>query len=499
MTRRGYREVRGPDVSFIPHNGNPFGGFPFATTHSGPFDFLQEIPLVLYGPGFIANEGEISVEREVTLADIVPTIAELLGADLPPGAIGKPIHEALLPRRERSRDLRLVMVVVWDGGGTNVLERWRDSTPYLRSLMERGTSIANAVAGTSPTVTPAIHATIGTGAWPRRHGIVNIQQRDDYGNVTYGFGIESPSLEPTLADTYDLATGNRALIGAVVKEAMHLPMLGHGSSIAGGDADIAVMVGSGEEGFGVLDTLEWFRVPGYVNALLPQLEGTIRRVDTDDGALDGLWMDHELPTTDSTKFGPNPVMTLFQTEVTKSIIANEGFGDDATADIFLTNYKEIDLVGHSFNFYSDEEASVLEYTDSELKQLTRYLDREVGRKRWAMIVTADHGQSPEPEAAGTWPIDVRLLTTSLNGFVGGEIKAVQHIKQNGVWLDPDVLAAQGVSLGDVSRFLMSLTIGDNAEGRRFPKSYRQRFDEPLFDTAFPSSALPKLIECTAGG
>ena len=500
--KRGHWRGRGPDINLAPHNGNPFGGFPVATTHSGPWPFLQRVPLVFYGPGFIAPRGEIALDREVTLADIAPTLAELLGTGAPDMATGRPIVEALVPKRDRSPNLRLIVTVVWDGGGRNVLERWGDSLPFLRSLIANGTSISNATVGTSPSVTPAVHATIGTGAFPERHGIVNILQRED-GVMVAGLGGSGPSsLEiPTLADTYDAETENVAKVGLVAKDAMHFPMLGHGSYLSGGDADIAVLLSRDIEG-PLLGTLgSWYTLPAYLDELNPRYAKAARKIDADDGKIDGAWMGHDLPDDPYVERGFNrtPALTLFQTEASKTILEREGFGEDDVPDLFFTNYKEPDYIGHTYNYYSEEVGRTLEYADEALHELVQFLERNVGEKRWALVLTADHGQSPLPEEAGTWPIRADNVESLITEFVGaGENGVVQHIKQNGVWLDRDVLEKKGVTLVDVSKFVLGLRIRDDAVGRDFPERYRDRFDEPLFDAAFPRAEIPRLIRCAGG-
>ena len=58
---------------FVPQEPNFVGtNFP----HSGPWDYLQDVPLFWYGPGIIPALGR--VERPVTLADVAPTQAKLL-------------------------------------------------------------------------------------------------------------------------------------------------------------------------------------------------------------------------------------------------------------------------------------------------------------------------------------------------------------------------------------------------------------------------------------
>ena len=497
-TLRGDYPGRGPDLSLISHRGNPFGDFTFSTTHSGPWNFLQRVPLLLYGPGFIRPQGRLHIGREVTLADVVPTLANLMDTPAPDTAVGHPVRSALKPRHRRSKDLRLIVTVVWDGGGSNVLQRWNESWPFLASLAARGTFVTNATVGSSPSVTPAVHATLGTGAWPSRHGIVNITQRDN-AYLTGSFESLSPEkLEAeTLADVWDRRTGNRAKVGLVAKDGLHLGMMGHGAYLPGGDHDVAAITGAGDAPWSPGTNELWYRLPDYLPSV-PGVEAAAASVDRDDGKLDGQWMGHRLPGdfVADPGFNKTPVETLHQTKISKVLLANEGFGEDRVTDMFFTNYKDIDYMGHAYNFFQPEVRETIEYADAELRELVGFVNAKVGENRWVLVLTADHGQAPLPQAVGDWPIDVQELTNDLGRFADRPaVQLVEHIKQTGVWLDRSLLGSPGVGLRDVANFLVGYTIKDNAGESPVPKAYRDRLGERIFDAVMPSSELRRALDC----
>ena len=124
--RRGYFAGRSPEILFVPREPSFFGAFT-STSHSGPWPYVQEVPLVFYGPGFIRAAGDIAPSRDVTLADLAPTLAELLDTHAPPGVQGRAVSEALLPEEERRGRPKLIVTLVWDGGGWNVLHQWPDA------------------------------------------------------------------------------------------------------------------------------------------------------------------------------------------------------------------------------------------------------------------------------------------------------------------------------------------------------------------------------------
>jgi len=63
------------------------------TTHGTPFSYDTHIPLVLMGPGIRAGRHHDTV----TLNDLAPTLATVLGVETPSGSSGRVLSEALLP------------------------------------------------------------------------------------------------------------------------------------------------------------------------------------------------------------------------------------------------------------------------------------------------------------------------------------------------------------------------------------------------------------------
>ncbi|HYO61198.1 MAG TPA: hypothetical protein VEU29_04815, partial [Actinomycetota bacterium] len=88
---RGFDPERSEDVTFVPLAPNYSGAFD-VTSHSGPWDYLQNVPLVLYGPGVIEDAGR--VKGAATLADVFSTAGALTGVDLPERA-GRVLEEAV--------------------------------------------------------------------------------------------------------------------------------------------------------------------------------------------------------------------------------------------------------------------------------------------------------------------------------------------------------------------------------------------------------------------
>ncbi|CAN5666345.1 hypothetical protein BH20ACT23_BH20ACT23_22740 [soil metagenome] len=496
---RGTEPSRSPDIITVPRTPNFYAGFPSGgfegTSHSGVWGYLQEVPLVLYGPGFIRSQGPVRLERPVTLADVAPTQARLLDPRVQIGGPGRPFIKALVPEGRRISSPKIILTVVWDGGGWNVLRRWRSEWPYLSKLARRGTSILGATVGSSPSVTPSVHATLGTGRYPRQHQVVDAQMRVG-GEVHASWARSSPKdLEaPTLADVYDPLTNNRAKIGMVAFRSWHLGMIGHGSFMRGGDKDVAVM---NHRDSRLFTQPHWYSLPAGLADPIGLQRGAAS-VDVFDGRRDGRWRDHDV-LADPSHIFESPAWPLYQTRLIEGLIEKDGFGRGGPTDLLYTNFKQIDLLGHAYNMLNREVGDAVHFSDVALKQLVRVLNREVGRKEWVLMLTADHGQQPNALSVGGWPIGTDELISDLTSHFGVGEEIVEIWRPTGVWLDHEEMKRADPTTDEIAQFLAGYTLRESAsEPAQVPEQFQSRLAERVFQAVFPSENLEEVWECGWG-
>lgn len=490
---RGYYPVRSPDLSFIPHEPHFFGQFKKVTTHSGPWDYLQTVPLVLYGPGFIREQGSISADRPVTVADLAPTFARLLGQPFPQRRPGKVLTSALVPKAERPGRPRIIVTVVWDGAGWNTLTEWPRTWPNLSRFIARGTSYEGAIVGSNPSVTPAIHANMGTGAFPKDHGIVSIPQRHR-GRIEDSWGRSSPrNLEiKTLADIYDQAVNNRAKVGLIAEQDWHLGMIGHGAYTKGGDRDFGILTHRFET------NEKYYAFPDYMRRV-PGFDADLRTIDLDDGKRNGRWLGHKLPENRSSGFA-NPVWSLYQMRMVRALLRRESFGHDRVPDLFYTNFKQIDKVSHAYFLQSTEMRKTIPYSDEALGDIVRWLNNNVGERRWVLAFTADHGVGPRFQDIGAWPIDIEELKRDVAVRFRVRVSDLfQSQRPQGFWLNAGTLRRQDITRDQIANFLLDYKIRHNVrQGQWVPSQYDEMMDDLLFAAAWPSARLTSVSDCHDG-
>lgn len=333
--------------------------------------------------------------------------------------------------------LRLVVVVVLDQFRAEYLttfaSHWRDG---FKTLLSEGAVFTRAAYPYLHTDTCAGHFTIGTGTMPRTHGMVsdlwwdrevrrNLECTDDEKSqpVTYGRASKLGksarySMVPSLAD--ELRAQRRArVVSLSLKSRSAIGLAGRG-----GDA-----VTWFEEGVGVG---AWVTSRAYATEPVPAVKAFLERdsFESDFGKVWTLRDPREMYRNPDAGVGERPRQPwtgLFPHEI-RGATGNRDdavalwraspFGDaylgrmaaamvdafqlgarDAT-DFLGVGFSASDAVGHPFGAASRELEDTVARQDDVLGALIRHLDSKVGRERYVLALSADHGVSDVPVVRG---------------------------------------------------------------------------------------------------
>jgi hypothetical protein len=467
---------------------------PFTTSsHPNPWNYTAHVPLVFYGPGYVPRAARI--EQPTDVAALAPTYAALLHMN-DFRADGRLLPQ-IVDEAARGEPPKVIVTVVIDGGGWNVLQEHPEQWPTIARLSARGASYVNATIGSAPSITGAIHATMGTGFYPRHHGIPGNQMRGPDGRNTdaWQHKADPEYLErPTVSELWDRANGNRPWVGTVSYEGWHLGMIGHGAALGGGDHDVAVLWDSADNAWWTNE--DFYELPSYLETTdIDRLEFYEQGLDRRDGLEDGTWFGHTLEELQEETTRPGtPAFVRFTGDALVDVLREEPIGDDDLTDLFWVEMKMPDYAGHAWNMLRPEEGDVLYETDRQIARIKAELDRGVGPGNYVLAITADHGQQPLPELFGGWRINSYELTRDIEARFGSDI--VEKVTTVDMFVNKDKVESLGIDLSDIARFLGTYTIGDNIRRGQpgedlVPKA---RLDERLFAGAFSTQYLRGLSE-----
>ena len=83
----------------------------------------------------------------------------------------------------------------------------------------------------------------------------------------------------------------------------------------------------------------------------------------------------------------------------KKCIEEEKLGADDVPDLLVVSFSSNDLIGHTWGPDSHEVLDVTLRSDVIVKDLLSHLDETVGKGRYLLALSADHGICPVPEVS----------------------------------------------------------------------------------------------------
>ena len=121
---------------------------------------------------------------------------------------------------------------------------------------------------------------------------------------------------------------------------------------------------------------------------------------------------------------------------------------EGVVDLLALSFSATDAIGHRYGAESQEAADAFVRLDDEMARLLDLLDRRVGKGRWWLALSADHGVAPLPEWATRVGLDAgRVRREDVEkalaaGFVGGG--AMEDVEDGSIYLSR--IAGQDPSL-----------------------------------------------------
>jgi len=295
----------------------------------------------------------------------------------------------------------------------------------FRRLYDEGVVYDAAAYAHSATETAVGHATLSTGALPREHGIVGnewsergvrVYAVDDAASELLGAGGSGKSPVRLLVDTIgDVLVSERphALVrGVSEKERSAILLAGHKGVAYWLDDGAGTFISSRYfverlpswvEAFGARQPAESYRAQGW-----QLLQPASAYVASDDhpweqrgGAVLGTVFPHAFGSVTGEQYlhaiKSTPAGDALTLAFVNALLDNEPLGKDRVADLLAVSFSSTDYVGHAFGPESREAEDNLLQLDRVLAQLFALLDERVGKGRYFVFLSADHGACESPE------------------------------------------------------------------------------------------------------
>ncbi|RMD99384.1 MAG: alkaline phosphatase family protein, partial [Calditrichaeota bacterium] len=311
-------------------------------------------------------------------------------------------------------------------------------------LLREGRIYTNAHHDHAITVTAAGHATIATGVFPSRHGVISNEWYDrkeqkvvycseDTASKILGY----PKLEGrSPARLLHTALGDWLKAHSPGSKVFAVSRKDRPAIMMGGKHPDGVYWYNRKDGRFVtseyyarnnptwLDAFNDLKLPDQYLAqgwkkLLPEEAYFVSREDKFDHEADGIHttFPHEFP---SEAGKPNadyyralqtsPFHDALLFELSKTIIREEQLGEDASPDLLFIGCSAADAIGHTYGPLSQESEDHFLRLDQYLGDFFTYLDKNIGKGNYVVVLSGDHGVLPLPEELQRRGFDSRRIT-----------------------------------------------------------------------------------------
>ncbi len=285
------------------------------------------------------------------------------------------------------------------------------------------------------TVTCAGHATIATGAFPSTHGIImnewwhrTVARRmpctddPDASSLPYGGGARDRVGHsghrlrlPTLADRLRAASPGSRVVTLSMKPRSSVMLAGHGGTAVTWFGDSNAWSTSSAFARQPLAEVDAFVAAHPVDRDRPVVWNRARNAKEYFGADESAFerprpawrttFPHPLtgpPGTSASEFfnlwERSPYGDAYLGALTADLVRRFALGQREVVDFLGVSFSSLDYAGHDFGPNSHEVQDTLIRLDATLGQLFADLDQTVGRDRYLVALSADHGVADIPEA-----------------------------------------------------------------------------------------------------
>ncbi len=301
-----------------------------------------------------------------------------------------------------------VVIVVDQLSAESFRELSPKSTGGIARLRQEGAVFHQTVFRAAPTVTSVGHATLSTGTYGATHGIVGNDWFDATGDFTRqstedkNFTIvgRTPSVNDATAATFLKVPTLSETVKAQQGQAKSVVVSGKDRSAiltAGKAADAAIWFDSQQPMF-VTSTAYATTLPAWLTAMNQRVLAAYEKVPKADSV-----KGKEESAAEDMAFQAS--IDAFEVDVALEAIDAFELGKDDVVDLLSISFSGHDRIGHHFGPDSAESHASFVSLDLQLGRLFAALDKKVGKNRYVVGFSADHGVGKKAEVLQARGID----------------------------------------------------------------------------------------------
>lgn len=192
----------------------------------------------------------------------------------------------------------------------------------------------------------------------------------------------------------------------------------------------------------------------------------------------------------------SPFGNDFLLELVKVAVAAEKLGQDEVPDLLTVSFSSNDSVGHCWGPDSQEVLDTTLRSDAMMAEFLKFLDATVGKGKYLLCLTADHGICPVPEVSAARgadafrvPIKRYLATAELmlravydpEGQSPAKVRWIENAVAPWVYLNHRLIEAKGLRPEEVAKTLSDFLTRQDGVLRTFTRTELER-DMDSYDT-----------------
>jgi predicted AlkP superfamily pyrophosphatase or phosphodiesterase len=416
---------------------------------------------------------------------------------------------------------RLLLGIVVDQMRNDYLEKFKDNfgEDGFKRLMNEGYYAGNTHYHYKPTYTGPGHASIYTGATPSLHGIVaNSWYSKEEGKMVYCVEpIKSENKEAeqeygpwrlgvsTISDQLKQANNFKSKSYAVA-------LKDRGAILPAGYLADAAFWFNGKEG-------KWQSSSFYPQAT-PKWLSAWDKKDLNNTYLRRGWdlsyplssYTGSLPDSTAFEYSPFGGRTYFPYDLKKSfkqkgydilktlpqgnqltadfamdLIEQESLGKDDVLDFLSISFSATDYIGHSFGVQSVELHDTYIKLDQTLAQLLHFLDEKVGKGKYVLFLTADHGagmprawlQQNHIPSGRIYPDSLTLKLERMLDRGWGEEKWIDALTNLNVYFNEESLKKYWIERDKILESCITLLEKEKGIAKAQVTNYLEQYNDPI--------------------